>query len=129
MLRALPPGFGWETDMPSVYGVGPYGANIYGNDGAISVFIGGIAQFIVAGSLSINSTIGKRSTASFTVKTDNNTHFQQYQQVSILDKFGVLIFSGYISQPKETKPGFQPVLEHTITCVHQHFLADKRVVC
>lgn len=114
--------------MPSVYGVGPYGANIYGNDGTFSVLIGGIAQFIIAGTLSINSTIGKRSTASFQVESDNNTHFQQYQQVQIYDKSGVLIFSGYITQPKEEKPGFQPVLVHTISCTDQHFLADKRVV-
>jgi len=114
--------------MPSVYAVGPYGSSLYGTDGTISVFIGGVPQFIVAGSLTINSTIGKRSTANFVVKTDTSTHFQQYQQVSIYDKRGVLAFSGYISSPKETKPGFQPVLEHTITCVDQHFLADKRVV-
>src|SRR5438128_580822 len=86
------------------------------------------AVFVVAGSLTITSTIGKRSTASFTVKTDNNTHFQQYQQVWIYDQTNTLLFSGYISQPKETKPGFQPVLEHQITCTDQHFLADKRVV-
>src|SRR5258708_3155500 len=86
------------------------------------------AVFVVAGTLSINSTIGKRSTASFTAKTDNNTHFQQYQQVWIYDTTNTLIFSGYISQPKETKPGFQPVLEHTITCIDQHFLADKRII-
>src|SRR5258708_17900561 len=86
----------------------------------------GVAQFVVAGTLSINSTIGKRSTAGFTLQTDNNTHFQQYQQVSIYDKSGVLIFSGSISQPKETKPGFQPVLEHAITCRDQHFLPAKR---
>ena len=114
--------------MPVVYGVSPYGSSLYGTDGTISVFIGGNPVFVVAGSLSINSTIGKRSTASFTVKTDTSTHFQQYQQVSIYDKRGALTFSGYISSPKETKLGFQPVLEHTITCVDQHFLADKRVV-
>jgi len=114
--------------MPSVYAVGPYGSSLYGTDGTISVFIGGNPVFVVAGSLTINSTIGKRSTASFTVQTDTSTHFQQYQQVSIYAKSGILAFSGYISSPKETKPGFQPVLEHQITCVDQHFLADKRVV-
>lgn len=114
--------------MPSLYGIGPYGAHLYGTDGTYTVFVAGVPQFVEAGTLSINSTIGKRSTASFTVKTDNNTHFQQYQQVSIYDGMNTLIFSGYISQPKETKPGFQPVLEHQITCTDQHFLADKRII-
>src|SRR6266699_4197612 len=115
--------------MPgSLYGVGPYGASLYGTDGTYTVLIGGLPVFVVAGTLSINSTIGKRSTASFTAKTDNNTHFQQYQQVSIYDNTSTLLFSGYITQPKETKPGFHPVLEHVITCTDQHFLADKRII-
>src|SRR5258708_33346591 len=111
--------------MPRALG----GAILINDSNTAMVLIGTYsAVFVVAGTLSINSTIGKRSTASFTVKTDNNTHFQQYQQVWIYDTTNTLIFSGYISQPKETKPGFQPVLEHTITCIDQHFLADKRVV-
>src|SRR5258708_2501660 len=111
--------------MPRALG----GAILINDSNTAMVLIGTYsAVFVVAGTLSINSTIGKRSTASFTVKTDNNTHFQQYQQVWIYDTANTLIFSGFISQPKETKPGFQPVLKHTITCVDQHFLADKRII-
>lgn len=83
---------------------------------------------VIAGSLVIDSTIGKRSTASFSVHSGSDVHFQQYQQVQIYDKANTLAFSGYITQPKEIKPGFRPTLTHQITCIDQHWLADKRVV-
>src|SRR5437867_256067 len=83
---------------------------------------------VLAGSLIINSSIGRRSQASFTVHTDSGTHFQQYQQVTIYDQSSVLVFSGYITNPKEQKKGFQSTLLHSITCTDQHFLADKRVI-
>ncbi len=81
---------------------------------------------IVAGTLLIDSAIGRRSTASFRAQTDTSMHFQQYQTVSIYDQNGILAFSGYVLNPKEHKPGFQGVLEHEISCIDQHFLADKR---
>jgi hypothetical protein len=93
-----------------------------------SVAIDGVSVFVIAGSLTIDRTIGKRSQASFTIRSDTSSHFQQYQQVAIHDGTGTLVFSGYISQPQEQKPGYQPSLIHTIQCIDQHFLADKRVV-
>lgn len=92
------------------------------------VQIAGQSVFVVAGSLLIDSSVGRRSQASFVLKTDTSMHFQQYQQVLIYDQTRALIFSGYITTPKEQKPGFQNSLLHTITCVDQHFLADKRRV-
>jgi hypothetical protein len=92
------------------------------------VTIGGNAVFVISGTLLIDSAIGRRSTASFQVLTDTSTHFQQYQQVQIFDQNGVLAFSGYIQNPKEQKPGFQDMLVHEISCIDQHFLADKRRV-
>lgn len=92
------------------------------------VSIAGSPVFVLAGSLSISSSVGRRSAASFTVRTTTATHFQQYQQVSITDQNGTLVFSGYITQPKAQKPGFQNSLIHSISCADQHFLADKRRV-
>jgi hypothetical protein len=63
-----------------------------------------------------------------TVYTNPPQHFQQYQQVLIYDNTNTLVFSGYITTPKEQKPGFQNSLIHTITCIDQHWLADKRRV-
>src|SRR5260221_383325 len=85
-------------------------------------------DFVIAGSLGFDRSIGKRSQASFTVHTTNTTHYQEDQAVQIYDQNSVLAFSGYIKQPQEHKPGFQSSLIHTITCTDQHRLADKRVV-
>lgn len=102
------------------------GPVIYSDDSSYIVLIGGSPVFVQAGTLSIQRSIARRSQASFTVHTDTATHFQQYQQVAIYDKNTNLIFTGYITTPKEQKPGFQNSLVHSITCIDQHFLADKR---
>lgn len=89
----------------------------------------GTALFIDAGTLTIDNTIGKRSQAAFTVHSTNTSrHYQQYEQISIYDSNNTLVFSGYITQPQEQKPGFQPSLDHKITCTDQHYLADKRII-
>jgi hypothetical protein len=103
-------------------------AGLYQQPKTYNVVIDGNAVTTLAGTLQIQNTIGKRSQASFTVHSDTNTHFLQYQQVQIYDASGTLVFNGYITQPKEQKPGFQSSLIHTITCVDQHYLADKRRV-
>lgn len=93
-----------------------------------SVQINGQEVFVVAGTLQIDSAIGRRSSARFQVKTDTNTHFQQYMPVQVFDSNTALAFSGYVSKPRETKPGFQPSLVHDIQAIDQHYLADKRII-
>src|SRR5260221_2447684 len=101
--------------------------------GSYSVVIDGDAlfstpsdtNFVIAGSLTFDRSIGKRSQASFTVHTNGNTHYQEDQAVQIYDQNSVLAFSGYIKQPQEHKPGFQSSLIHTITCTDQHRLDRK----
>ena len=115
-----------------LYGAGPYGSGLYGFGGysaqpAYTATIGGNAVQVLPTTLKITKSVGRRSQASFTVKTDIYTFFQQYQQVAIYDGYGNLVFSGYVTQPVTTKPGFQPYLIHQITCCDQHYLADKRV--
>jgi len=105
----------------------PPGPPVVGT-GTYSVQTGGVTLFVLAGTLSIDNTIGKRSQASFTAYTNPPLHFVQYQQVQIYDASGTLVFSGYITTPQEQKPGFQNSLIHTITCCDQHWLADKRVM-
>lgn len=96
--------------------------------GTFNAVIGGNPVFTVAGTLNFSGTIGKRAQANFMAYTSTAIHFEQDQQVQIYDQNNVLVFSGYISTPKEQKPGFQPTLDHTISCVDQHRLADKRLV-
>lgn len=113
--------------IPSLTGTPGLSAPV--TSGTYTVLIAGQPVFVLAGSLSIDKTIGKRSQAAFTVRTPTTaTHFQQYQQVSIFDQTGTLTFSGYITNPKEQKPGFSSTLIHSIQCADQHFLADKRII-
>lgn len=93
-----------------------------------SVFISGVQYMALAGSMNIQLAVGRRSTAQFNIYTANTTtHFLQYQNVSIFDQTQTLVFSGYITQVQEEKPGFADALIHQIQCTDQHFLADKRV--
>lgn len=93
------------------------------------VLTGGIPAFVEAGTLNVDDTIGKRAQASMTIHTTNTTtHYQQYQQVVIYDSTNTLVFSGYVTDPQEQKPGFQQSLDHKITCTDQHYLADKRII-
>lgn len=88
----------------------------------------GPSIFVEAGSLMLDRAVGRRSQASFTVKHDTLTHFQQYQPAEVYDHNSVLYFSGYIMQPRETKPGFQASLHTQVVCSDRHFVTDKRVV-
>lgn len=114
----------------SVYGVGLYGADAISGLEPRSAYISWQQYTIDAGTLTIDSTIGKRSTASLTIHTINtSTHFRQYQPIQIYDSLGNLAFNGFLDQPiKEIKPGFQQSLEHQLTCCDMHWLADKRIV-
>lgn len=119
-LSATLSGSGVIRGAISVPGVPAHSSPTY------SVFIGGQSVYIIAGTLNVTNTIGRRGQASFMARTTTATHFQQYQPVTIYDATNTLAFSGYITQPQEQKPGFQNSLIHTITCVDQHYLADKR---
>lgn len=92
------------------------------------VLISGAEVFNIAGNLKIDLSIGRRSQASFLIHTDTQTHFQQYERITVFNQDGNLAFSGYISQVKEQQIGFQQSLVHTISAVDQHFLADKRII-
>lgn len=82
-----------------------------------------------AGTLLVDNTIGKTGTASFTLQTSTNRHFQQFEPVAITDDHGNLAFSGYLNIPiKEQKLGYAPILAHTLTCIDQAWLAHKRVI-
>jgi len=100
---------------------------LYSDTTGYTVSVGGTPLTDVqAGSVTFTNTVGRRGTANFTLHSTLATHFQQYQQMSIIDRYSTLVFSGYIMSPKEQKPGYQPSLMHTLSCVDQHFLADKR---
>jgi hypothetical protein len=84
---------------------------------------------VIGQSLSAKRTIGKRGEATMTLYDETgSTHFQQWQRLAVYDNWQNLAFSGYITSPVETKPGFQPLLETQITVTDQLWLAVKRRV-
>lgn len=93
-----------------------------------TVQISGVPIFIIAGTLNFTMSVGRRGTASFTVYANTSVHFQQYQPVAIYDNTNTLVFTGYVTIPKEQKFGYQASVQTTITCIDQHWLADKRCV-
>jgi hypothetical protein len=95
---------------------------------AYTAQISGKSVFVIAGSLQVQLGIGKKTQASFKVKTDSFTFFVQYQQVAIYNQNNTLVFSGYITSPSAQKPGFQPSLVWTIACISQDYILKKRVV-
>lgn len=96
--------------------------------GSPTIIVGGASRFCLAGSLSVQSKIGKRSSASCMVRTTTATHFEADQRIQIFDKDSTLIFNGYLDKPKEQKRGFKKFLTHSLTAVDGHRLADKRRV-
>jgi hypothetical protein len=96
-----------------------------------AVKIAGSTVTAVAGTLQADLAVGRRGTAQFTVKQpDTSTHYQQYQQVSIYDQNGALIFGGFINQPKEMVPrSVSPAyLTNQMTCMDYRWITDKRVI-
>jgi hypothetical protein len=100
----------------------------YNNTTGYLVFIANIPVTVIAGTLQFTLSAGRRGTAQFTTYTSTAVHFQQYQPVQIMDKNNAVVFTGYVTVPKEQKPGFQASILTTVTCVDQHYLADKRCV-
>ena len=109
--------------------------------------IGGAVAQVRAGTLLIQNTVGRRGHLSATVYDPGTgalygtgpygagsygvggTHFQQYQQVAVIPGGSAIpAFTGYITTPQETKPGFAPLLETQVVATDQHYLADKRIV-
>jgi len=98
--------------------------------GSTYVLAIGSAQVpVLSQSLTAKSTIGRRGELTCTVyDAAGAAHFQQYQQCALYDDDATLVWSGYLTSPVESKPGFQALLETALTATDQHYLADKRIV-
>jgi len=89
--------------------------------------IGGTTYDTEAGSLHIESAIGRRSTSAFTVKTDAPSIFLEDTAVALYDQNGARIFAGYLVAPKHG-PAQAMQLYHALSACDKHRLADKRAV-
>jgi hypothetical protein len=116
--------------MPTNYAPRPFGGPVPYTitNPTYIITVGGEPRFVEAGSLHIAGSIGRRSEASFAVKTDAPTYFLEDTQVAIRDTSNNLVFTGYLAAPKYKKPGFEKILEHSLSAVDKHRLADKRRV-
>ena len=96
---------------------------------AISAYISGVKVVILRGSVRVDKRIEERDVASFVV-VDATSSFSAVRgmPVELYDSTPTLIFSGFIATPEKARiaPGFG--LLHDITCMDNHYLADKRLV-
>jgi hypothetical protein len=80
-------------------------------------------------SLSIEDTIGERSTASFTIWDEKGAnHYVQGTPYQIIDDDGEVLISGVVEDSSESicSP-VEPGILHSITGVDNHYFADKRI--
>jgi len=100
---------------------------------AVYAFIDDVQVKVDKGSVSIENRIEERSVASFTVIDEAaSAAYVRGQYVKIvrpgIPPFFKMLFSGFIDTPGRARisPGFG--LLHDITCMDNHYLADKRLV-
>ncbi len=96
----------------------------------ITATIDGNSVEIQKGSLSIEKRIEERSTASFAVEdVTGAADYVRGMPVLIYDPDVTLIFAGFIDTPGRVRQGATgSILLHDITCMDNHYLADKRLV-
>lgn len=85
-----------------------------------------------ARSVNIQSAIGQRSTASFTIyDEDGSLSFSKGQQVDIVKDgfppFVKVLFSGVVSKSTERRVPANDMVYHHLQCMDWHYLADKRL--
>lgn len=91
------------------------------------VTVAGAEVMLVRGSLTVDQSIGSRSTARMTVLDDDGSlRFDRGQQVSV-GYGGALLWSGYVDSAQRVRPGMEPGFLHALTCIDQQYLADKRI--
>ncbi len=101
---------------------------------SLSVTINGNAVDVLKGSIEIENCIEERSTASFSVPDSGGAlTFTRGMPVTItrptlIPPFFDVLFTGYINTPGTAKLAPGAGLIHEITCMDQHYLADKRLI-
>ncbi len=95
----------------------------------ITATIDGNSVQIEKGSLSTEGRIEERSIASFAVEDVTGVaDYARGMPVSISDPDSNVIFAGFIDVPGRARKGVGAHLVHDISCMDNHYLADKRLV-
>lgn len=96
---------------------------------ACSVYINEVLVKLERESLNIEKIIEERSTASFTVvDTPGTANYVRGMPIAIYDSTPDLIFAGFIDTPDRSRIAPSSGLLHEISCMDNHYLADKRLV-
>src|SRR5260221_580696 len=95
----------------------------------LSVQIAGVPVIVRPRSLQIVDAIGQRSVASFGVQDYTGVaHYRERMPVSLQDDLGFTLFAGVIASARRTAPAaISSQLDHDITCMDWHYLADKKI--
>ncbi len=95
---------------------------------AATVEISSTEVTVEQSSLAIDKRIEERSTASFTViDRDGTGTYARGEPVEITDPDSAVIFAGFIDTPGKARLHPTGGLLHDITCMENHYLADKRL--
>jgi len=96
---------------------------------ACAVYIDSGIITIEQATLLVENRIEERSTAQFTVidKTAS-ANYLRGMPIEIYDPDATVIFAGFIDTPGRARLSNQGGLLHDITCMDNHYLADKRLV-
>ncbi len=96
---------------------------------AVSVYIDGVLVKINKATPRVEKRIEERSTASFVVVDElSAASYVRGTPVEIYDSTPDLIFAGFIDIPGRARLAPGTGLLHDITCMDNHYLADKRLV-
>ena len=101
-------------------------------DAPVRVFIDDTRVKVRNSQINIDSRIDERSVANFTVvDTPGTASYDRAQRVNIYDNAGAstgtAIFSGFIDTPDSLVLSPSGALLHDISCIDNHYLADKRI--
>lgn len=90
-----------------------------------------VTLYTRVGSLSVSAPLGQAATSSFDIVDPNGQyHFYKGQPVKIVSARDTsqVFFYGFVDARKEVKYGYSPGRMHSISCVDNTYLAQKRVV-
>jgi hypothetical protein len=87
------------------------------------------SQVMMNSSPMVRDLVEDRSTADFSIWDPNHSYrFTKGEYVEITDVYVNIIFDGYIETAIEKRLTPDGGIEHRITCVDNHYLADKRLI-
>lgn len=87
------------------------------------------SQVMASSSPQVRDLVEDRSTADFSIWDPNHEYrFTKGEYVQIIDTNFDIIFTGFIEVATEKRITPTGGIEHVISCVDNHYLADKRII-